>query len=169
MSDRQESPDRELLEALRQLSRQTVVPDVDPAREAQLLSAFDTVRTRKRPSRAGYWWMAALATATALLIAIGITRAGAGRRNLPPASAARTHMPVDSDGVQSQDGVGEFVTWPGAVDLPPIESGQLVRVTLPVSMLPTLGLMPPTARLTAVRADVLVGQDGLARAVRLVD
>jgi hypothetical protein len=169
MSDRQNNPDRELLATLRQLSRQTVVPEVDPAREAQLLAAFDATRTRKKPSQAGYWWMAALATAAALLIGIGITRAGAGRRTLPPESAARMHTPVDPGGVGAQAGVGEFVTWPGAVELPPIESGQLVRVTLPVSMLPTLGLTPRPQHGNAVRADVLIGQDGLARAVRLVD
>jgi hypothetical protein len=44
-----------------------------------------------------------------------------------------------------------------------------VRVELPVSVLPTLGLIPPASHVTAVRADLLVGQDGLARAFRLVD
>jgi hypothetical protein len=113
--------------------------------------------------------MAALATAAALLIGIGITRAGAGRRALPPASAAGMHTPLEPGGVQAQGGVGEFVIWPGAVELPPIESGQLIRVTLPVSVLPTLGLSPRRQHVNAVRADVLIGQDGLARAVRLVD
>jgi hypothetical protein len=64
--------------------------------------------------------------------------------------------------------VGEFVPWPGARDLPPLESGELLRVDLPVSMLPALGMVPPATRGTAVKADVIVGQDGLARAVRLV-
>ena len=40
---------------------------------------------------------------------------------------------------------------------------------VPVSMLPSLGLAPPANPVAAVRADVIVGQDGLTRAVRLVD
>ena len=63
----------------------------------------------------------------------------------------------------------EFVLVPGAAALPPMESGSLVRMDIPVSMLPSLGLTPPAAPVAAVRADVIVGQDGLKRAVRLVD
>jgi len=62
------------------------------------------------------------------------------------------------------------VPWPGAAALPAFESGQLVRTELPASVLPLLGLeapdTPPDAR---VAADVIYGQDGLARAVRLVN
>jgi hypothetical protein len=62
----------------------------------------------------------------------------------------------------------EFVPWPGAGTLPSLESGELVRLDLPVSVLPSLGLALPTSRDAAVRADVIIGQDGFARAVRLV-
>jgi hypothetical protein len=62
----------------------------------------------------------------------------------------------------------EFVPWPGAGTLPSFESGELVRLDLPVSVLPSLGLAPPASRDTAVQADVIIGQDGFARAVRLV-
>lgn len=62
----------------------------------------------------------------------------------------------------------EFVPWPGAGTLPSFESGELVRLDLPVSVLPSLGLAPPASRDAAVQADVIVGQDGFARAVRLV-
>lgn len=62
----------------------------------------------------------------------------------------------------------EFVPWPGVAALPQFESGQLVRTELPASVLPLLGLEPASG-VTAeiVMADVLIGQDGLARAVRL--
>jgi hypothetical protein len=40
---------------------------------------------------------------------------------------------------------------------------------LPVSLLPSLGVMMPTGRVTVVKADLIVGQDGLTRAVRLVN
>jgi hypothetical protein len=61
-----------------------------------------------------------------------------------------------------------FVAWPGASAWPPFESGSMIRVELPVSILPTLGLSAPSSVSGFVPADIVVGQDGLARAVRLV-
>jgi len=61
----------------------------------------------------------------------------------------------------------EFVAWPGSTALPPLESGAFVRMDLPASVLPWLGMLPP-AHTGVVQADVLVGQDGFARAIRLV-
>ncbi len=65
-------------------------------------------------------------------------------------------------------GRSEFVRWPGASALPTFESGQLVRMDLPASVVLSLGLVPTGSQTGVVRADVLVGQDGFARAVRLV-
>ena len=63
----------------------------------------------------------------------------------------------------------EFVALPGAIGLPTFESGRIVRVDLPVSSLPAYGLeLVPDAARSEVQADVLVGQDGQARAIRLV-
>ena len=62
-----------------------------------------------------------------------------------------------------------FVGLPGAVGLPDFESGQIIRVEIPLTSLPTYGLeIVPDARDVPVQADVLVGQDGQARAIRLV-
>jgi hypothetical protein len=151
----QESVDRDLLVALRRLADETVVPPADPAREAALLAAFDSARQQPPQSRVTYWWMAGLAAAAALLIAVAIDPHRAGAGNVTPLPS---HPVV----------VGEFVPWPGARDLPPLESGELVRVDLPVSMLPALGMAPPAIHGARVKADVIIGQDGLARAVRLV-
>jgi hypothetical protein len=41
-----------------------------------------------------------------------------------------------------------------------------MRVEMPVSVALSLGLAP-SARATVVQADVLIGQDGFARAIRL--
>jgi hypothetical protein len=64
----------------------------------------------------------------------------------------------------------DFVTWPGVEDLPRFESGQLMRVELPESVVISLGLRPsrPLRNDGVLQTDVLVGQDGYARAVRLV-
>jgi hypothetical protein len=62
----------------------------------------------------------------------------------------------------------EFVVWPGASGLPTFESGHLMRVDMPTPIVLSLGLEPPASPTAVVQADVLVGQDGLPRAVRLV-
>lgn len=64
---------------------------------------------------------------------------------------------------------GAFVPWPGAAALPGFDSGHLVRTQLPASVLPLLGIaMADLTGQDRVEADVVVGQDGFARAVRLV-
>jgi hypothetical protein len=62
----------------------------------------------------------------------------------------------------------EFVAWPGATGLPTFESGYLVRVDMPVAVVLSLGLVPQSPQARFVQTDVLVGQDRLPRAVRLV-
>jgi anti-sigma factor RsiW len=62
-----------------------------------------------------------------------------------------------------------FVPLPVAAGLPDFESGEIVRVEIPVASLPTYGIeIVPDARRAPVQADLLVGQDGQARAIRLV-
>ena len=52
---------------------------------------------------------------------------------------------------------------------PPFERGQLMRVTVPASTMREVGLPVNEDHLTdRVYADVLVGQEGLARAIRFV-
>jgi hypothetical protein len=89
-----------------------------------------------------------------------------GVRPLPTATRRTTsrgsRLPVVEE-------LGEFMALPAADRLPGFESGMIVRVELPVSSLPAYGLeIVPDAARTPVRADVLVGQDGQPRAIRLV-
>jgi hypothetical protein len=87
----------------------------------------------------------------------------ASRTATPPAvservdRASRTASPV------------EFVRIPSAIGLPELESGTVLRMELPLTALPEYGLdIAPDAMRTSVEADVLVGQDGQPRAIRLV-
>jgi hypothetical protein len=154
--------------ALRQLARHTVTPEIDRRREAQLLAAFDAA-PRLRRSASWWWWVSGLAAAATALIVIGALPDDG--RSARPSSVARMTAPeARPAGPPTREAaVGDFVAWPGSIGLPPLESGELVRVELPVSVLPTLGLRPPASHKPAVTADLLVGQDGLTRAVRLVD
>lgn len=62
-----------------------------------------------------------------------------------------------------------FVELPNAAGLPEFESGTIVRTELPVASLPAYGIeIPGAADERLVEADLLVGQDGLTRGIRLV-
>lgn len=138
--------------AVRQLREESQPPPMDMVREAALLAAFDEAHA-KRPLRLRRQlpWLAAFTAAAAVLVAVAIE----SPRRVPRASVVAAPA--------------EFTIVPGAAALPPLESGSLVRVDLPVSLLPTLGVRPPGYAASTVKADLVVGQDGLARAVRLVD
>lgn len=88
---------------------------------------------------------------------------GEGRRSRPGRDGRR---PVNR-GVLAPE--LEFTPLPGASALPAFESGSVVRVELPVAALPAYGLsIVPDPTRPSVEADVIVGQDGQARAIRLV-
>jgi hypothetical protein len=62
-----------------------------------------------------------------------------------------------------------FVALPTAAGLPALESGRIIRIDLPVASLPAYGVeVIPDAQRPEVEADLLVGQDGQPRAIRLV-
>jgi hypothetical protein len=146
-----------VVSALRRLAQDTDVPPADPQAERALLQAFDAAWEQKRTlARPRFSRPAAVAA----LLALAATLAWmiASRSARAPAPAPSAVVPLATT---------EFVIWPGAAELPRFESGHLMRMELPVSALPSLGLVPPSSRAAVVQADVLVGQDGFPRAVRL--
>ncbi len=174
MTEHDDIEDLDLALALRRLADSVQVPPVDAHREAALMEAFDAATERRAlPVRRGaiYWGMAGLATAATLLIAVGLAPVRAGRHGTPPGGNPALHKPLSSslrDAPLESEPPGEFVMVPGAAALPPMESGELVRMDLPVSLLAAFGVVPPANRFAGVQADLIVGQDGLPRAVRLV-
>lgn len=85
-----------------------------------------------------------------------------------PAVDRRSSRASASGSVRRADQAVQFVAWPGAAALPPLESGEVLRTDLPASVLPLLGLQQPAPARSRVPADIIVGQDGMARAVRVV-
>ena len=61
-----------------------------------------------------------------------------------------------------------FMPIPSAAGLPAFESGEIVRMGIPVTALPNYGVDIPAGGQASVEADLLIGQDGQARAIRLV-
>jgi hypothetical protein len=163
------SLERDVADALRRLKATAVVPPPDAARESALLEAFDAALAGPaRRRRRDHWYLTAFAAAAAALIAFGLPAALPGRHGPPPGGIQASHAsPPPARGVQTGP-PGEFVIVPGAAGLPQMESGTLVRMDVPVSMLPSLGVTPPPGQATAVTADLIVAQDGFPRAVRLV-
>ncbi len=139
--------DPRLRDALDRLRATVSVPPHDAAREQVLLRAFDTGRTG-RPRRPFVMAMAL----TGAVVTLAIVAA-------PPA-------PPVGDG-QTGDPLVEFVAWPGADAYPTLESASVVRVHLPADVIAALGLAAQTDSAALVPADLLVGQDGLTRAIRL--
>jgi hypothetical protein len=67
-----------------------------------------------------------------------------------------------------EDADASFYPLPEAEALPAVETAMVVRVQLPVSSLQLMGVPVSEENTDAsVQADLLLGQDGLARAVRL--
>jgi hypothetical protein len=101
------------------------------------------------PRRAGWFGYAAAA-----LLLVSLSGAWFARE-----SAQRRPGPIHPAG---------FVAIPNAWTLPPMESGSIVRVALPVTILPQYGLaILPDAATHMVDAEFLVAQDGLPRMIRL--
>ena len=85
-----------------------------------------------------------------------------GRQPKPRTRARRTAP-------QEEDVANLFFSLVEEGELAPLESGRVVRVEMPASALISFGLQISAEVLTQpVQADLLLGQDGLARAVRFL-
>lgn len=102
-----------------------------------------------------------------------------GRRIMPRADrsgvsdANKSSVAETVSGPETAGGAGEvttdFLPLTDGSNLDPLESGQLVRVELPRSALTSFGLPMNVERANEpVTAEVLLGEDGMARAVRFV-
>jgi predicted anti-sigma-YlaC factor YlaD len=129
--------------ALRRVADEQRVPPPDNRELQALLTAFDAKPSRSRRMAIGV----GLSLAASALIVAGLS---VGWKRDAPGGASRvaaTPLPAAN--------AGDFVALPGASALPPFEHGEVIRVEVPSAA-------------GAVQVDVLVGQDGLARAARLV-
>jgi hypothetical protein len=145
--------------------------------EARLLAAFrgQTGLVSLPPARR--WWSPVLAwTGAGLVVAAAfLLFVGRSRQPPPPAASAGLEAAVTDwtslapEGV-SEDAGGAFIPLPNADRLPQVDDLNVVRVEVPRSAMIALGYSVAADRASErVRADVLMGSDGLARAVRFLD
>lgn len=133
--------------------------EAPPHVEARLIAEFRR-RQRRRDLRI---WSPALGLAAAAAIALLFW----GKPGAAQKPAAVVAMQTAASGADD-DSAASFYPLPEAEALPPVENAMVVRVQLPVSSLQLMGVPIDEDRAGAsVQADLLLGQDGLARGVRL--
>jgi len=156
---------KELLKALAENDRDLEAP---VAVEMRLRSAFRRKHARPR------WPYFAMAAAAVLVLLVYLRPKPQTMEIAvvtPPVPTIRLARPVAKKVVHRKPAPREVVTefYPLMEDPPPFERGELLRVSLPASVMRGVGLPVSEERLTEmVQADVLVGEEGLARAIRFV-
>lgn len=130
-----------------------------PGMEDRLRAAFAEHRAAQpRSGRSRVRWAAA---------AVLVLASAAAAWWLTPAPRHAATAPIAGE-FDPIGRVTDFIPLPGAAQLPAFERGDIVRIEVPVVSLPAYGLdMVPDATPSYVAADVLIGQDGVPRAIRL--
>ena len=151
--------DPELRASLRALSEVDAKLGTSPDVEKRLLVEVRTIARGRRQRR----WIELSSIAAVLLIGIVLYVSRIGNR--PPSEVAPAALPAEG-------GISEVAT--DFLPLPyshvPMNMGSAVRIEVPATALASFGLAPLDSRKPdgTVQADVLIGEDGLARAIRFV-
>jgi hypothetical protein len=161
---------KELLRALADSDREREAP---PEVERRLKAAF-----RRKYKRRILPYFAAVAVAAGM--AWFFVRVPKSQTHVQPQEIAVVTPPAPALSIVAkspvvhrkprtlQETVTEF--YPLMEDPPPFERGELLRVSLPAAAMRSVGVPVSEDRLgETVQADVLVGQEGLARAIRFVN
>ena len=149
----EERVDRRLTQALRALADADATTGASPAVEVRLRQAVRAIGEARRRPRVAFFAIAAALTA----VAGGSTWLVA------------RHAPEPAGAVAAREVATEFL--PLAYAHLPVTDAYIVRLAVPRSALIQFGLTGPDLPLAGdetVDADVLVGMDGIARAVRFV-
>jgi hypothetical protein len=169
-----------VVEALRALSEHDASREASPEIEARLRVQFQSRKRRRAWGRAALWTTAAAAAAMVVFFVAtnrkppapapvheAVTQAVAVQLEASPVAAVKTARRVRRPVTRPQEVVTDF--FPLMDPAPPFERGQLLRVELPASAMQMVGLPVREDRLAdPVQADVLMGEEGLPRAIRFV-
>jgi hypothetical protein len=149
MSDR-------LTSAMKRLAAECGSKQLPPELEAALVAEFHREKYRKRWAS----WMTVAGAAAAFLVAALILEQRPDQKPPTPTTFAAEDAPEPEQ---------PFIRIPYVTQPAPYERVEVVRMELPVTALIAAGFpMRSTEPGARVEADVMVGQDGRARAVRLI-
>jgi hypothetical protein len=164
----QDQVDREhaLAEWLREIANADTTTGASPAVRERLL---EEVRARRRAHRAATFKMYALAAG--LVIATGLPVWQLSRRASVEFSHVATSPSQGGSTIAAGDAEVATAFYPLAYGAVPVTQGSIVRVAVSPAAIAALGVETigvNTSPTDVLLADVVVGEDGLARAVRFV-
>jgi hypothetical protein len=162
MSDREHDAARMQtdLAQLRAALRGVEAPPVDEAAlRAQFREAAQRARSATAASGAAGTWRLHLAAAAVVVLGIGAVLAAVVLRVEEPAPTPLASQPLPAEAVA----ISAFQPLLNSPKLSPASSYSVVRVRIPLS---AFALVPGTEESGTIEADLLVGEDGLARAIR---
>lgn len=164
---------RELAAGLRRMAEDLSAVRAPARVETRLLRAFREQNVIPAPREQNRWLLPLCwAAAAALLLAAAALFLAGGSRPEPHRQMAALTEPVSAPDMEASaeampDG---FVPLPNAERIGPNDDVNLVRMEVPRSTMVELGLEVSAERGSdRVEADVLLGSDGLARAVRFME
>jgi hypothetical protein len=158
MNDEPDSIDRRLQRALHELRDADADLGAAPEVAARLRSAVGERRARERRRQ-----MAWLATAAAIVLSVSAAHWYFTSTSMVD-QPVRVEAPAPTDPGPSSQVPTDFL--PLRYASVPASSGRIVQLVVPSSAMASFGLDPASAGGDAVNADVFVGDDGLARAIR---
>ena len=173
------SAEEQVQNAVRALAEHDRHEEAPAIVEARVLRGFRQARKQRMLRRAGIWSVAIAAAIVAVLIV------SAPKARVEPLNAVREPVVQQFEVAVPEPGVPVLTTAPKAGRVVrrevltqffmltdstlPLDRGQLLRVRVPASVMYSVGLPVNPDRWTErVDADVVVGEEGMARAIRFV-
>lgn len=175
-------PEQDILAALRMLAESDRDKTASPKVEIRLRQVFRRKQTERVWKRAAAWTLAAAAVVAMIATyewrprpqpvnLTGTVQPAVQQSVAAPEIAHTASRPARKVTRARQAHPREIVTqfFPLVDIAPPFERGELVRVNLPAAAMRAAGLPVREDRLEdRIQADVLVSEEGLARAIRFV-
>jgi len=150
--------------------------EAPPRLEQGLRAAFRSQQMRQKRPRAVIWLpVLTWASAAAILILLALLAVRGSKPAAPRPAAPRgvewaSVMPPTAWNTEQDASTNEFIPLPNAEQVGDNEDMNVIRVEVPRSAMLAVGLQVSVDQASEmVEADVMVGPDGLARAVRFVD
>lgn len=141
--------------------------------EARLLATFRAAHDIGAPRRLTWWRMPFIPWAAAALLVAGLAFTvwiAPKRRVEAPAAHHAAPARIELAALTTQESDDGFIPLPNAPQIDPNDDVNVVRMELPRSAMLAVGLeVNPDQVSDTVEAEVKLGSDGLARAVRFMD